>query len=669
MTNSTRIIHWNKNGLLGWIILLVISLTRLHSFLLFHTIAELSSIVIALAAFSLVWNTRNFQENQYLQFIGLAFFSIATIDLVHTLVYKGMNIFVGYDANPSIQLWIAARFLQAISCLMAPIYLRRKFHFTRVFILYGVITAVIFALIFFWDVFPDCYIEGSGLTPFKIYSEYLISALLFISANLLWKNRQYFDPDILRLLIISIFIAIISELTFTFYTHVYGFSNMLGHLFKVLSFQYIYQAIVQTGIVNPSALLFYNMNIRQKELEDSHKTLQKRVDERTRELSIANQTLVKENAQRRAAEEQARAHLKNIQALREIDNVIISSQDVHEPLCEIIDKGFIYLKVDAVSIMLLDSNHHLLEYVECKGFHTDLVPGKKIPINDTVFSACLMSGQEMYFPDIGDIPQDFYYATLLEAENFVSYHCAPIFTNNRTVGVLEVFNRSRLDPGEEWKTFFTTLAGQAAIAIDNAMLFERMQTAYTNLQQAYDKTLEGWVQALAYRDKETEEHTQRVVYLTTLLAKRMGIPDEEMEHIRRGALLHDIGKMAIPDHILLKPGPLTDEERAIVEKHPLYAKDWLTPIEYLAPAIDIPYAHHERWDGSGYPLGLKGEEIPLAARIFALVDVWDAINADRPYRPAWPRKKALAYIQSQSGTHFDPKVAAAFFRLINDIEL
>ncbi len=172
-----------------------------------------------------------------------------------------------------------------------------------------------------------------------------------------------------------------------------------------------------------------------------------------------------------------------------------------------------------------------------------------------------------------------------------------------------------------------------------------------------------WVQALAYRDKETEEHTQRVVSMTLALAERLGIPESEMVHVRRGALLHDIGKMAIPDNILLKPGSLSRGERTIVEKHPMYARDWLDPIEYLKPAMDIPYSHHEKWDGTGYPRGLQSQEIPLAARIFAIVDVFDALSSNRPYRDAWPKDKIIAYIKEQSGKQFDPAVVNAFLEM------
>ncbi len=194
---------------------------------------------------------------------------------------------------------------------------------------------------------------------------------------------------------------------------------------------------------------------------------------------------------------------------------------------------------------------------------------------------------------------------------------------------------------------------------------EQLRRAHVELRMAYDATIEGWSRALELRDQETQGHTLRVTELTVRLAREMGIEDKEaLAHIRRGALLHDIGKMGIPDSILLKPGPLTEEEQEIMKKHPVYAYEMLSPIEYLRPALDIPYCHHERWDGSGYPRGLKGEEIPLAARIFAVVDVWDALCSDRPYRNGLSREEALNYIRAQAGRLFDPRVVEAFVRLM-----
>lgn len=193
--------------------------------------------------------------------------------------------------------------------------------------------------------------------------------------------------------------------------------------------------------------------------------------------------------------------------------------------------------------------------------------------------------------------------------------------------------------------------------------FRRLHAAATTLEVSYEATLQGWVRALDMRDRETEQHTQRVTELTARLAERMGIPREERQHVRRGALLHDIGKIGIPDAILHKQKPLDDVEWAIIRRHPTYAYELLSPIEYLRPAIDIPWAHHERWDGTGYPRGLAGEEIPLPARIFAVVDVWDALTSDRPYRAAWDPQRAIDHIRTESGKHFDPAVVRAFLEL------
>ncbi len=204
------------------------------------------------------------------------------------------------------------------------------------------------------------------------------------------------------------------------------------------------------------------------------------------------------------------------------------------------------------------------------------------------------------------------------------------------------------------------LALQASLAVDNATLFSDLQGDIVDLPRAYDAALEVWVRALDQRAGEAEGHTHRVTDLTVRLARAMRFSKADLVHVRRGAQLHDIGKMSVPDRILLKPGALTDEEWAIMRRHPIYAYELLMPIAYLQPAVDIPYCHHEKWDGTGYPRGLRGEEIPLAARIFAVVDVWDSMREGRPYRPAWPSDQVRLYIREQAYTHFDPKVVEAF---------
>jgi putative two-component system response regulator len=192
----------------------------------------------------------------------------------------------------------------------------------------------------------------------------------------------------------------------------------------------------------------------------------------------------------------------------------------------------------------------------------------------------------------------------------------------------------------------------------------KLEQANEELVAAYDATISGWSRAMDLRDRETEGHSQRVAEHTVLIARAMGVDEQELIHVRRGALLHDMGKLGIPDSILHKPGKLTPEEWVVMKRHPTLGYDMLKDIEYLQPALDIPYCHHEKWDGTGYPRGLKGEEIPLVARIFAVVDVWDALISDRPYRSAWSKEDAAAYIREQSGKHFEPKLVDLFFTTI-----
>ena len=219
----------------------------------------------------------------------------------------------------------------------------------------------------------------------------------------------------------------------------------------------------------------------------------------------------------------------------------------------------------------------------------------------------------------------------------------------RVKGVLECFRRAAMEPDSEWLAFAAMLAEQAAIAIDNAALFEDLRRSNEELKVAYDSTIEGWARALDLRDRDTEGHSRRVTEMALALARDMGLGEAELVHIRRGALLHDMGKLGVPDAILHKPGPLSEEEWVVMRRHPSYAVEILGPIEFLGPALDIPHYHHERWDGTGYPCGLAGERIPLAARIFAAVDIWDALSYDRPYRRAWPQARVREHLRRPVG--------------------
>ena len=244
--------------------------------------------------------------------------------------------------------------------------------------------------------------------------------------------------------------------------------------------------------------------------------------------------------------------------------------------------------------------------------------------------------------------------------------CVPIKHKGQMIGLIYVDNR--LQTGMFTKDdleLLTAISFSAAIAIENAKLYENLQQSKQVLEIAYDSTLEGWARALELRDRETEGHTRRVTDLTVRLARALGLKGEDLVQIYRGALLHDIGKMGIPDEILRKPGPLTNEERDTMRLHPGYARDMLSKIQFLKEILVIPFYHHEKWDGSGYPNGIKSEEIPFSARIFAVVDVWDALTSDRPYRSRWSIAEARAYLVEQAGVHFDPKIVQVFLEMIS----
>jgi HD-GYP domain-containing protein (c-di-GMP phosphodiesterase class II) len=237
---------------------------------------------------------------------------------------------------------------------------------------------------------------------------------------------------------------------------------------------------------------------------------------------------------------------------------------------------------------------------------------------------------------------------------------APIVYAGKVKGMLNIVGSSLTEGDIPTMQAF---ANQIAVALENARLVSKLHATNVELEAAYQKTLEGWVKALDLRDNETEGHTLRAAEATVQLARFMGISEEDLPHIRRGALLHDIGKMAIPDSILRKPAPLTAEEWQVMKQHPQTAYSWLSTIDYLKPAIIIPHCHHERWDGKGYVQGLAEEQIPFWARIFTVIDVWDAMCSDRPYRKAIPRKQVRQYIQEESGKIFDPQVVEAFLDL------
>lgn len=370
-------------------------------------------------------------------------------------------------------------------------------------------------------------------------------------------------------------------------------------------------------------------------------------------------------SQEKRAQKEIRRQVKRLAALREIDLAITASLDPHVTFNVLLTQVTDQLQIDAAAILVFDRHTQTLTFDSGRGFRTEALVHTRLKLGDGFAGKAALDREIITVHDLGEAEHAFERAPLLEKEDFVTYYAVPLVAKGIVQGVLEIFHRDLLEPDQDWLDFLEALAGQAAIAIDNAMLFAELNRSNVDLLRAYDTTLEGWARALELRDIETEGHSQRVTEMADRLARRMGVEGEDLLHLRRGALLHDIGKMGIPDSILHNPGELSESELEVMRKHPRYAYELLGATEYLRPALDIPYCHHEKWDGSGYPRGLRGEEIPLAARIFAVVDVWDALRSDRPYRGAWSDEAALQYLERERGRHFDAKVVDTFLGMLS----
>lgn len=390
------------------------------------------------------------------------------------------------------------------------------------------------------------------------------------------------------------------------------------------------------------------------------------IEKQRQALQDSNERLRSIDEERQRLLEAERKNRDLADSLRRVGLALSATLNLQELLDHICRESMHLFDVDATYLWLV-RNGNLVGFA---GFGDDREAflDLKVRLDDqeTLGPRVIREKRPIYVNDCAHSDQ--VNQTLIQRFHVMSILGVPLMTKGRAIGALMVIDSHASDRFSETEAELgRVLASHAAVAIDNAQLFVNLERSKERLERAYDSTLEGWSRALELRDHETEGHTKRVAAMSVHLARELGLSESDLVHVRRGALLHDIGKMAIPDRILRKPGPLTEAEWEIMRKHPVYARDLLEPIDYLRPAIDIPYSHHEKWDGSGYPLGLSREEIPLSARIFAVIDVYDALTCDRPYRDAWPEDDVLAHIDDQTGMHFDPHVAEAFFELMPEL--
>jgi HD-GYP domain-containing protein (c-di-GMP phosphodiesterase class II) len=364
---------------------------------------------------------------------------------------------------------------------------------------------------------------------------------------------------------------------------------------------------------------------------------------------------------------EAGRQLEQMQVVREIDLAILSTLNLQETAGVILEKIIQQFNVDAADILILDSAADHLHYVKGIGFHEHTSIQSHLGLEQSYAGLAVRESRLVYIENLRRSPLKLMTACSFKKEAFQAYLGIPLIARGEVKGVLEIYQRQPLKMTPDWYNLLEMITNQFAIAIDNSLLLESLDRRNTEITSAYNATIEGLSRALELRDRETEGHTRRVAELTLRLADKINISREQRIHMERGALLHDVGKMGIPDDILRKPGKLTAQEWEIMKHHPLYAYNILSQIDYLKPALDIPLYHHEHWDGSGYPYGLSGERIPLAARIFAVVDVYDALTSDRPYRAAWSKEQALEYMKSQSGQYFDPLILQTFLGMCSDL--
>ena len=364
--------------------------------------------------------------------------------------------------------------------------------------------------------------------------------------------------------------------------------------------------------------------------------------------------------------QQSEAHVKKLSSLQRVQQIVLENLSLPTTLDMMVEQVVKELAVDAVNIQYLHPGLQSLRSIAQTGFRQKVFRDAGQEIGDGLAGRAAQTKSIVHVRDLNNCLDEVNRTLEFSTEKFVSYYGVPLLVKNRLVGVLEILNRSVMNPDANWVDLLKLIAGLVAVAIDLQNLTNDLERSSKKIAEAFDGVIMGWATALELRGIEPEGHAIRTQDLTSRLAIKMGISGTELDDIRQGALLHDIGKMGIPDGVLLKGSVLNAEEMKLIGRHPIDAYELLKSVDGLKGVLDIPLYHHERWDGEGYPYGMEGEGIPLSARIFAVVDVWDAMQTDRPYRKAYSRTEALHHLKEQSGKHFDPEVLRAFVEMLEE---
>ena len=376
--------------------------------------------------------------------------------------------------------------------------------------------------------------------------------------------------------------------------------------------------------------------------------------------------IVRDVSERVRGIEHIHSQLQRLSSLYSFDADNTATFDLKQALSVILQQMINDLGVDAADVLVLNPDTRMLEFAAGQGFSKSKSLQLPVMVGQGSAGLAALERRTISMPDLEEESADALFPSEVLRHKFANYYAVPLIAKGQVRGVLEIYHNSLLRPEDEWLDSLATTASQTAVVIDCACLFQDLRQIDTDLNHAYDSTIETWAQMLKISNPESGAYAFRVVELTMKLARFMGIAEHELNNFRRGALLHDIGKLGISESILNTPGPLDDTAWKIMKSHPQLAYQLLSSVNYLAHALDIPHYHHERWDGSGYPDGLRREQIPFPARLFAVVDVYDAMTSSRPYRPAFSHLNVLDYIQQNTGILFDPDVVKAFMQMMGN---
>lgn len=628
--------------LLRWggfaLLLAAIAGTSLYSYVLFHSLVEIFRIVVIFAVAALAWNARSQIDSPFLLLAGLAYPAVGLMELLHTLAYKGMGVFPA-DANLPTQLWIALRGFESVAIVIAAgLPARRRASVPGLALGFlaagGTLTGLVLS-----GRFPDCFVEGQGLTPFKIMAEYAIAGLFATALFLLWRDRAAFGGDILPLVALAMACDILAELAFTQYASVYGAANLVGHLLLLASTYFLYRALLLRGIQRPQLLLFHQLNREKELLARNEAELARKVAERTAEVTKSNRRLKLLSASNQTllhAADQEELVARMCRAVTEVGGFAGAWIGSPDP-------------AGGGRLCLLGASHAEVAAAFGEARSCLAAPGSPV-------AEALRTGKPVPFRDCLPLPP------LPAAKAGIAL---PLDGRSGAACLVLWAKEPALLAEEEIPTL-EELAADLSFGLTGLRIKNERESGLRALARVMEDTVQAIASTVEMRDPYTAGHQRRVAELSVAIGRELGLAEDRVHAIGLAATIHDLGKITIPAEILTRPGRLSDIEYTLIKTHPDVGHEIIKHIDFPWPIAEAMSQHHERIDGSGYPHGLKGEAIALEARIIGVADVIEAMSSHRPYRPGLGVDAALEEIAKGRGTRFDAEVVDACLRLFRE---